>query len=215
MKQLGVRVAAGILLIVLGGLFLLQTLGILANLLSLLWPLLFALGGAVFVYVFLLNRESWWAIIPGLTLLGIAALMALSELFPRLGAVWGGAMVLGAIGASFVIVYLVKPERWWAIIPSGVLLTLAAVSVLSSFWTGAESGGLLFLGLGLTFGVLSLVPTPQGRLRWALIPAIVLLIIGSTIMLATVAFLRYLWAVALILGGLYLILRVQRLRRQE
>jgi len=52
-------------------------------------------------------------------------------------------------------------------------------------------------------------------MKWALIPAAVLLIIGLLIAAATASLLNYLWPVALILVGLYVIVRVLLPRRGE
>lgn len=98
-------------------------------------------------------------------------------------------------------------KNWWAIIPGGVMLTLALIAGLASVLEGIETGGVFFLGLGLTFGLLSFVPTPQGRMKWALIPAAVLLVMGLLLGAAASPFLNYLWPVALILLGLYHIFR--------
>ena len=213
MKRLEVRVVGGILLIAVGILFLLQNLRIIGDGLDLLWALLFGAGGAVFVYVFLTNRAHWWAVIPGFVLLSLAALMTLNQLAPGLGGDWGGALVLGGIAVAFWVVYLASRENWWAVIPGGVLFTLALVVGLSSALEGIEVGGVFFLGLGLTFGLLSLLPTPEGRMKWALIPAAVLLVMGLLITAAATAVLKYIWPAALILVGLYVILRTFGARR--
>ena len=76
MKRLEVRVIGGILLIAAGVLSLLQNLGIFEGALAFLWALLLGAGGAFFLYVFLINRANWWAIIPGFTMLSVATLIA-------------------------------------------------------------------------------------------------------------------------------------------
>jgi len=98
MRRFEVRVVGAILLIGVGILFLLQNLGVLGASSAILWALLFAVGGAVFFYVFLTDRTNWWAVIPGFVLLGIAGLIALSELAPEVEGAWGGALFLGCIG---------------------------------------------------------------------------------------------------------------------
>ena len=214
MRRLEVRVVGGILLIVAGVLFLLQNLGFLGGALALLWTLLFGASGVVFLYVFLANRANWWAVFPGFALLGLAGTIALNRFAPGLEA-WGGALFLGGIGLAFWVVYLANREHWWAVIPGGVLFTIALVAGLSSAFGGVEMGGVFFLGLGLTFGLLSLLPTPEGRLKWAAIPAAVLLVIGLLIMAAATAIIGYLWPAALILLGLYLIFRTFVYRQRE
>ncbi|HEC34487.1 MAG TPA: hypothetical protein ENI37_07210 [Chloroflexi bacterium] len=206
MRRFEVRVVGGILLIAAGALFLLQNLGVLV-VSAYLWPLLFGAGGVIFLYVFLANRAHWWAVIPGFVLLSLAVLMALDRLAPQIGETWGGTLFLGGIGLGFWAVYFANREQWWAVIPGGVLLTIGLVAGLSSSLEGIEIGRFFFLGLGLTFGLLSFLPTPEGRMKWALIPAVVLLAIGLLITTAATAVLNYLGPAALILAGLYLIIR--------
>lgn len=210
MKRFDVRAIGGILLIVVGVLLLLQNIGIFVGVVALIWALIFAAGGLIFLYMFLTNRTQWWAIIPGFALLGLAALIALDEFFPRVGDILGGTLFLGGIGLAFWVIYFLKRESWWAVIPGGVMFTLALIAGLDSVFEGLETGGVLFLGLGLTFGLLSFVPTPQGRMKWALIPAAVLLVMGLLITAATTGLLNYLWPIALILAGLYLLFRLFR-----
>ena len=207
MQRLEVRIVGGIILIAAGILFLLQNLGVLGGSLALLWALLFSAGGAVFLYVFLTNHTHWWALIPGFVLLSVGGVIALGELAPRLEDMWGGSLVLGGIGLAFWAVYFANREHWWAIIPGGAMVTLALVAGLSSALGDVELGGAFLVGLGLTFGLLYFLPTVEGRLKWALIPAGVLLVMGLLITAASVSLLQYLWPAALILGGLYLVYR--------
>ena len=193
----------GVLLIVLGALFLLQNFGLLGGVENLVWLSLFGLGGLVFLGVFISNHEHWWAIIPGFTLLGLAALIGFGD---RMGAL-GGALFLGAIGLSFWVIYILKREFWWAVIPGGTLFTLALVAGLAESLPGLEVGGIFFLGLAATFGLLYFIPTPEGRLKWALIPAGVLGIMGLFITVAAGNLIGWIWPAALILGGGYLIFR--------
>lgn len=210
MKLSKVRIIGGILLIAFGILSLLSNLGIFVGGLDLFWALLFGVGGALFLYVFLGNREHWWTIIPGFVLISIGLLIALERFAPQLGGDWGGMLVVGAIGLAFWAIYFVKREHWWAIIPGSVMLTIAMIVGFSSILenAGVDTGGIFFLGLGMAFGLISLLPSPQGRMKWAFIPAIILLAMGALITAAAADLLQFVGPVALILVGLYLILRV-------
>jgi hypothetical protein len=212
MKRFDWRVLGGILLIVGGIMLLLQGFGIFTFVLGLLWMLLFAVAGAAFLVVFLTNRDQWWALIPGCALFGLAATVFVEQVLPVDSGEWGGALFMGALSASFWLIYMTGRDRWWAIIPGGVLLTIAAVIVLSSILGGPGTGGVFLLGLGATFGLLAFLPTPQGQQKWALIPAVVLLAIGLLLMFAPIF--KYVWPVALILVGLYVILRVFGISRR-
>lgn len=208
MKRFDIRIVGGILLVVAGILSLLQTLGILAGANALFWALLFGAGGLVFIYLYLANREHWWPLIPGLALLSLGAIIGLDRFAPRVGEAWGGVLVLGAISLAFWAIYFANREHWWAVIPGGVLLTLAVVAGVSSFVGEAGTGAIFFLGLGLTFGLLSFLPTKQGRMKWMLIPAVVLLAMGLLTTAVAAEMLQYIGPAALILVGLYLALRV-------
>jgi hypothetical protein len=201
-----------VLLIAGGVLFLLDSLGLIA-VGPILWPVLIGFASLAFLFVFATAPQTnWWAAIPGFVLLGLTGTIALDQLAPEIAGEWGGALFLGGIALAFWAIYLVNPEHWWAVIPGGVLLTLALVAGLSSALEGVEMGGIFFFGLGLTFALLALLPTPEGRLTWAIIPAIVLLAMGALITAAAAQLINYIWPVVLILGGLYLLYRVFRSR---
>jgi hypothetical protein len=211
MKLLGSRLIWGVLLIAGGTLFLLQNLGIF-TIGSLLIALLFAFGSLVFLSVFFENREHWWALIPGFVLMGLAGQIALSFFAPQLSDSVGGALFLGALGLSFFAVYLIRRENWWAVIPGGVLATLAVVSALEA--TALDTGAIFFFGLALTFGLVAVLPTPDGAMRWAWIPAGILLLIAVMLVVAAGDYINFVIPVALIAVGVYLLLRtfIPRLR---
>jgi len=216
-------IVLGVVLIVLGALALLQNLGIF-NILDILpyitiesgdilgtalITLLFAGVGLIFLVVFVANvHQNWWAVIPGFTLMGLAALIAFGN---RLGEA-GAGMFLGAIGLSFLVIYLVRREFWWAIIPAGVLLTLAVMIPILASPVGATMLGpaILFFGLALTFLLVYLLPSEDERRVWALYPAGVLAVIGTLLLLSLGNLLNYLGAAALIVGGGYLVVRAVR-----
>jgi len=216
MKRTELNALWGVLLIAGGVLFLLQTLDIVGHGAALVVALLFGAGGMAFAYVFLRNRARWWAVIPGFALLGLATLMVAEQVLPgKLGGMVGGPIFLGALGLSFWVVYLNQRDHWWAIIPGGVLLTLAAVASADAISVGMDTGSVFFLGLGATFALLYVLPTPEGRIKWAIIPAAVMLILGVIIAAQQAVALRYLWPLALILAGLLMVWRTISARRQE
>lgn len=206
MKWLESRVLWGSLLILGGVLFLLQNLGILP-LGNIFWVIVLGLAGLFFLSFFVQSRANWWALIPGITLLSITALVALQWIFPSMGDIWGGSIVLGGIGLSFFLIYLVERSNWWALIPGGVLFTLAATVGLEQFFPGLETAGIFFLGMGLTFGLVAALPNPQGEMRWAWIPAGILLLMGVIFMAAAGELLKYIWPAALIFAGIFLLFR--------
>jgi hypothetical protein len=211
MKRPEVRTIGGIILIVAGLLFLLENLGLLRGALALLWASLFGVGGGLFLYVFFTDRAQWWAIIPAGVLLAIMLVIALDQLAPNVSATWGGALFMACLSLTFGAVYLVAREHWWAIIPGGVMFTIALVIALSALGVeGLQAGGAFFIGLALSFALLALVPAREGRMKWPLIPAGALALVGLATLMATTAILGYVLPIALILTGLYLIFRMFR-----
>jgi hypothetical protein len=207
-----VTVVWGLILLAVGVLLLLQTLGWLAIGWSFLWMLLALAGGAAFVVMFVTRREHWWAAIPGFTLLGMGTLMALDRYSTAAIGGWGGSIFLGGISLGFWAVFLRKRENWWAVIPGGVLMTLATVAGLSEVVSGLEIGGIFFLGLALTFSLVYVLPTPEGRMTWAVIPAGILFALGVLILIGAGSVINFVWPVALILVGSYLLYRSLWLR---
>jgi hypothetical protein len=207
MKRFEASTIAGLLLIGAGLLFLFANIGLLGAVAGPIWALLFALGGGVFISVSARNRARWWALIPGCTLLGLAALIGADAIVPGGTGPWGGALFLGAISLSFWLVYVLSYQRWWALIPAGTLLTLAAIAGLSGSWPGRDMGWLLFAGLALTFGLVYLDPFAPHRRAWALYPAAGLLVMALIVAAPLGATFNLVWPAALILAGLYLALR--------
>lgn len=64
--------------------------------------------------------------------------------------------------------------------------------------------------LALTFALLAILPTEEGRMRWPLIPAGALAVLGGLFAVNAVEVLNalsYVWPAALIVSGVWLILR--------
>lgn len=205
----------GILLIGAGIIFLLQNLGWFRGFGDLMWTGLFGAGGLLFIYLFLSHRtEQWWAAIPGFTLLGLAAVTFLDNFAPWFVGRLSGSVFLGSIGLGFVMIYLANQRMWWAIIPGGVMATLAVVAGVDELplrgmgFGTFDSGGIFFLGLGLTFLILGLLSQRTGeRLTWAFIPALVLLVMGVLIGTNWENLINVVWPAVLIAIGGYWVWR--------
>lgn len=210
MRKIQPRLVFGILMIGAGILFLLQSLGFLEGASSIFWALAFAVAGGVFLYVYLTDRTHWWTVIPGLTLLGIGEIIAVDHFFPQYDDILGAPVLMIFISLSFWIIYLTNRENWWAIIPGGVLLSIGIFIGAESFVPGDGEVGILFLGMGLTFVVLAYLPSQEGRLRWALVPAAVLILMGVIFLGTAIATLEIIIPAAMVLVGLYLIYRIAR-----
>ncbi len=108
-------------------------------------------------------------------------------------------------GLIFVLVFILNRREWWALIPGGVLLTLAVVSLLED--GGTLSGVVFFAGLALTFGLVYILPKPGGKLTWALYPAGILALIGVLVALGASNLTDFVLPLVLLLVGGYFIYR--------
>jgi hypothetical protein len=201
MKRIDFRILLGILLIFGSLLGFLELQGILTNASAFFWAIIFGVAGLVFLYIFFTSRENWWAAIPGFTLAGLSA----ASFMPK-GLGWDGLVFLGGIGLGFWAVYISKRARWWAIIPGGVLVTLGIISMLSEHFRLVETGGVLFMGLGLTFLLVAVL----ANMRWAYIPSVVLLLIGLLLDSRYSSMLPVAWIIVLLLSGSLMIYQAIR-----
>lgn len=158
----------GLVLLILGALVLLSNVGLLGSPGSLLGALLFGVGAALLLRLYR-RRQLPWALPAGFVLLGLAA-AALTD------GPLSGSYFLGFAGAGFVALQRLERRRWWALIPGGVLLTLALVAAVDATSPWFDPGPLLFFGIAATFLVLTRLP--EGAQRWAIYPALAALAVG-------------------------------------
>jgi hypothetical protein len=207
MKLLSSRLLWGLVLVIGGVLLLLDTFGIFKGGL-LFWTIVSIIVGLLFLSLYFTHRDNWWALIPGIIFLAISATIGLNLFLPGfIDSNLGGTIILGGIALSFLLVYLAERGNWWAIIPAGVMTTIAIVAVLDSNTSNIASGGIFFLGLGITFALVAVLPTSVGQMRWAWIPAGILGLMGVLILIAEENLINYIWPSALILAGLLLVIR--------
>lgn len=205
MRKYDPRLIVGGLLLLGGLLSLLDVIGIIGNAGGIFWGLIWGAVGAYFIYLLVSDRaRNWWAVFPGFTFVG----MALSSFLPSSLNALSGLVFLGSISLAFFWFYFNDVNsHWWAIIPAGTLLTLGAVSVLDEY-TGFDTGGALFIGLGLTFALVAILPGGNQR-SWAFIPSVVLLIFG-TLMVPSLGVATYVGPALLILLGGFFVFRFFR-----
>lgn len=193
----GMSLILGALLIATGVIFLLNNFESITLDRELLMGPLFGLGGLIFLLVFMINTDDWWALIPGMALISLGLIIFMGQSDFENG--WVGALFLGMLGLAFLLVYIFHPVHWWAIIPSGALFTLSSVSLLPN--KGALSGGVFFLGIALTFWLVYILPKPVGRLVWALFPSGILFVLGILFLLGSTSLIAYFWPAALLAVG--------------
>lgn len=212
MNRIDLRLGLGLLLVAGGLLFLLQNFNIIPADLAWLWALVFGVVGLFFGWLFLSQRAVWWPLIPACVFLDLAVLVGVGGAWPALAERWGGAFFLLGLALPFGGIYLVNAANWWSLIPAGTLTTLGVVAGVSPEAQGQASGGVFFLGLGLTFLGLRLAPTPQGRQRWAIWPAIPLLLLGALLVTPFATLGNVVFPLALVAAGAYVLYRALRPR---
>ena len=193
------RTAVAIVLIAVGLLALAGTLGWLPSSGGLVGAIMFAAVGAGLVWLARRTTNDWlmFAAFPAFGLAFAAAVPGNL----------GGAGFLAGTGAGFLALVVAEPKRWWAVIPSGVLFTLAILASAGDTMAEPLGGTIFFLGLAVTFGVVWRgTARPQA---WAVFPAA-----GCLAMALIVGLAQADWVVpvALIVIGAALLLR-DRLRQ--
>ena len=182
MKKIEWRMVIGFLLLAFGGLMMLQSLNILPtndDFGQALISLVFIAGGSIFLMQLFKNTAAnWWAVIPAGALIALGIIIFGDAYFPRFMDDIGGGVFLGGIAAAFwIIYYLKRPDFWWALIPAGVLSTLALIAIEPiSDILPAEY--LFLFGTSATFASISLTVKPKEKSQWAWIPAGILFGIG-------------------------------------
>lgn len=199
------RILLGGLLVIVGIASFLDSLNIIPFS-GLLWGVLFAFGGVAFIVYLLQNRKAWWAIIPGVVLIGLGFLILVSSIFPNFREEIGGSIFFISISIAFLIVYLMNNKFWWSIIPAGVMASLAATILVDGF-TKFEGGGVLLMGIAMTFALLTILPGLEGNRQWPFIPAGILFVVGLFAFFEDFNVSSLVWAVVLIALGVFLIVR--------
>ena len=174
---------------------------------------LLGLFALLFVGGYLSARENWWRLIPGWTLIALAAMVYLTTLPALDQRLTAGVLFVGQAIAFAHIYLLDRAERWWAIIPGGFMLMLGGTIALSSLTEDpAVLGTVLFIGLGAVFFLLYLLGQ-RWQLWWALVPGSVLVLLGLflfSVGLGQQNLPLRLWPVLLPLLGAWLIWRATR-----
>jgi hypothetical protein len=207
------RNVLGLVLILAGVLLGLQELGVFTgSVRDAVFTAAFGLSAVLLFTIFMGDRRRWWAALAALTLLGLALTTLLDMVAPNLGSKLGGSVFMGLMPFGFILIYLLDHRMWWAIIPGGVLMSIAAVAYLDQQVgpKGFEPGGVLFIGMGITFLLLSLVRDNGRRLGWGIYPGIPLLIFGLMIAFGTEASWAIVGPLLLILGGAWIIFNAVR-----
>lgn len=123
----------------------------------------------------LLGTVAWRYLAPRanvatrLVVIGVLAIVAAASL-----KYLAGAAFLGFAALAFWLIYSTpRPgSSPWALIPAGVLATLAVVAGVDSLFPRWNSGAVFTLGMTAVFTAVYLLPKERGGGRWALWPAL-------------------------------------------
>lgn len=158
------------------------------------------------------SRLLWSAgIVGGMTLLGCLILGVLVAVFPDIGVEWAAALLFGVPGLSFwAISFTTARGKWWSVLLGGALTTFALAFVLDPLIGAEIAGGVFFLGIAVTFGLLYALSENKQRMWWALLIVGVFGVMGL-VMLPSMSLALVVLAVLLVLaGGIYLLHRLTR-----
>lgn len=210
MRKHAGRIFISLILIIFGLAALFNTLGVIylpfniggANA---FWLVVFGLAGIIFLSVFVSDTSNWWAVIPGLTMIGLAVLVG--DVLPKSMQNLGAAIFMALLAVSFLIILLVRKANWWAIIPGGVILSVAVMIGFSNIVSGTALVSILFLGMAITFVAVYLLPNSIGKMKWALYPAVAFALLGLLFLITAGSAFTLVAAAALIVVGVYIIVR--------
>jgi hypothetical protein len=204
--KINVRKYLGVFLLFLGALILIQNLNLFkSDIGSIIGASIY---GAISVYLFFQyskDTTQWWWLITGVFLLGIG----MSNIFVLFDTLGQYSPILGVsfAGAGFLLVYLLDRTNWWALIPGSIFISLGVIRYLEVVSPDTSTNGILFLGMGLAFLLLFVLPSSQGRMNWPLIPSVILFAIGATASLnQDLNILSFVGPGLLILGGLLVLI---------
>lgn len=167
----------GLLLILGGGLFLVQNLGYLDEFTPLAWMYIMFGASALFLTTyFIAGVRHWGWLFPSSIFAGVATTIWMSE--AGIDGSIAGAPVTAGIALPFLIVFALDIRKnWWAVIPAFVLGMITLVTIFADQTAGEWLAALILYAIALPFFVVFLT-SPRTR-QWALIPAYVLAAVGT------------------------------------
>lgn len=165
----------GLLLIIGGGVALAQQFGYLNQLPNSAWMWVFALISLVGLVSYLTSGlKEWGWLFPAGIFGGLAVTVALATNHVSSAAV--GSPIFFGLLLPFLVAYLTDRTRnWWALIPGGIMLFLAMVTLLADNVGGEWIGSLFLFLIALSFFVVYL--NNHAR-TWALLVAYIMFVLS-------------------------------------
>jgi hypothetical protein len=171
----------GVVLVLLGGLLLVQNLGFIPDFSQGVWAIILGAACIFFIAAYLFNGvENWGWIFPIFITGGLAltAVLSLTAINP----IWLGAGFMASLSVPFWIVYLFnRKENWWALIPGWAMAVLTLIILLSETMSGEIIGTLVMWAIALPF---IFIYAHNRDHWWALIPGFIMTGIGVVVLLS-------------------------------
>ena len=158
-----------------------------------------------FFGIYLGDRSRNWALIVAYILFALSVAPAMAS-FGSDAAAYYGPVFLAAIALPFFVIYFRSEKYWWAIIPAGVMLINAVITVfaiagwISEWKHGGYVNAFFMSGLAAIFAVIWL----RHARPWAKIVTIVLAAFAIVSLLFS-SFSNSIWPLALIALGIYIL----------
>jgi hypothetical protein len=198
----------GMLLIVFGVLALVETV---TDLSAWAWVGVLAAGGFLVLAAYAVDRTQPWLLVVSYAMLAVAGLVALLTL-EVLRDPFIAPFVLGAIALPFVVAFFhTGATRWALLIPPYVLLAVAVMVPLEETGVLADNqvATYVLFSIAIPFFV-AFARAP--RRWWALVPGVILAIIGVSLLI-TERLAEFVGPIVLIIAGVLVLVR--QLTRKE
>lgn len=168
------RVIAGLLIILVGSVLLLEQFDLIALDERFLGTVALFIGAGIFLALWFSNTKQWWPLIPGLLMLSgaVSNLLAMFNLPEALTSLIG---LLGGALPFFYIFSLNRKANWWALIPGGILALVGVATIVGSLVGQVWEDFVILMGIALAFFS---VFVANRRNWWALIPAGILALVA-------------------------------------
>lgn len=154
----------GTALIAAGALIVASRIGLFGALPAFVWVVLLFLAGAA-LFKGGAARFPLWQRIVGYAFVGVLAIVTAGR--------FAGVAAVGFPAMAFLLVYGGERRRWWALIPGGMLASVALLVTAEILFPRWDAAAIMFLGFAGTFTLLYVLPPERGGQRWALFPALV------------------------------------------
>jgi hypothetical protein len=170
----------GVVLFILAGLFLVESLDLIPDFSQAMWMAVLGAVCLFFVVVDFLNgKGNWRWLFPIFITVGLilSAVLSLTTITP----IWIGAILMVCISTPFWIVFLFDNKKnWWALLPAWATVALALIISVSEIWTRPMVGALVIWSVALPFIVIFF----RYRIHWwATIPGFFVILAGTMVLL--------------------------------